>query len=130
MILQSKILEKLTKCNFHVGTRESALELHEQGMLIPQDPDIAIWTDRSLTGECPDMDPNCGAAALVQISNTDVDKRDEHTCIVSKLMIPNAVSSYETEIIAIQAGLEAVLPINPIGRKSIYSLIHCHVYNS
>ena len=74
MILQSKILEKLTKCNFHLGTRESALELHKQGMLIPQDPDIAIWTDGNLTRDCPDMDPICGAAALVQISNTDVDK--------------------------------------------------------
>ncbi|MEN9639129.1 MAG: hypothetical protein RLZZ262_997 [Bacteroidota bacterium] len=118
-IIKPNILEKLSQCNFHLGTKLSALELHKQGKLIPQVQDITIWTDGSLNRDVivPEIGLECGAAALVQVSNQESESGEQPSPIVIKLMIPNAVSSYETEIIAIQAGLEATLSVKPTERK-------------
>jgi hypothetical protein len=116
VITKPDILEKLSKCKFHLGNRETALALHKQGLLIPNSPDIAIWTDGSLQRDCEIID--CGAAATVHITNRDdPDSSEPVSPIITKLKIPNAVSSYETEIIALQAGLEALISQRPIDRN-------------
>ena len=56
----------------------------------------------------------CGAAATVHIHTREENILSERA--PTKLLVPNAVSSYETEIIAIQAGLEAAIANNPIGQ--------------
>ena len=93
----------------------------QKGTADPTNLDIAIWTDGSLNREqlLPDIYPICGAAAIVlvtdlkntineRLEDSNTEEVNKHT-IKTKLSIPNAVSSYETEIIAIQAGLEETL---------------------
>ena len=129
IITKPDVLEKLSKCKFHLGNRETALALHKQGLLIPNSPDIAIWTDGSLQRECEIID--CGAAATVHSTSRDeLDISEPVAPTIKKLKIPNAVSSYETEIIALQAGLEAMMSQHLIERMYTYLQIHYHVYNS
>ena len=118
IIVSSQILEKLTKCKFHLGSRNTAVELHKQGLLIPHQPDISIWTDGSLSreGAITSNEHICGAVSIVHIRKVQDSEMEPTQPIITKLMIPNAVSSYETEIIAIQVGLEAAKNESPNGR--------------
>ena len=118
-IIDAQTLEGLVKCKFHITTRDSAIRLHEEGRLIPENPDIAIWTDGSLTRHKNNNETVLitGAAVIVHISNYEgYEQINEHPVKIA-LQIENAVSSYETEIIAIQAGLESVLKLEPNGRE-------------
>ena len=47
VIIDSKTLEGLNKCKFNISSREAAIKLHQLGKLIPENLDIAIWTDGS-----------------------------------------------------------------------------------
>jgi hypothetical protein len=118
LIIPTQVQEKLAKCNFHLATKKAALELHKQGRFIPDHTDISIWTDGNLSreGAVSYDDLICGVAATVHIHTIEENFIKETTPIITNLMIPNAVSSYETEIIAIQAGSEAAKSENPIGR--------------
>ena len=116
VIIKSSILEQISKCKFSLGGRKSALECHKTGKLIPPSPDIAIWTDGSLNRENEDEELDSGAAAIVKITNPP-DSVEIHDTIQSQIRITNAASSYETEMIAIQTGLDVVKAEKPRGRK-------------
>ena len=113
-IIPMNTLEALNKCKFHTHTREAANELHTKGLLIPQNTDVAIWTDGSLTRTGHgngDADIETGAAAIVNVSNWEEHGEIVEHPITESLQIENAVSSYEAEIIAIQAGLDIIVPL-------------------
>lgn len=115
--IKSIILEQMTKCKFHLSDKQSALELHKSGNLLPMSPDIAIWTDGSLNRQQEFMEEvDSGAAAIVKITSPS-DSAEYHDTIQSQIRIKNATSSYETEMIAIQAGLDVMKDEYPTGRK-------------
>src|SRR5205809_8076523 len=98
--------KKLTKCKFNLSNREEAMLKHKKGELIPANLDIALWTDGSLhrhgTLFSESEEPVAGAAAILQISDTDRHSTIFELEIHTKLKIANVTSSYETEIIALQ----------------------------
>ena len=58
-----------------------------------------------------------GAASIVRITNwQQIDGIPEHP-IKNALQIENAVSSYETEIVALQTGLDSIIPLKLSGRS-------------
>jgi hypothetical protein len=115
IIIDSITLEGLSKCKFNIFTRETAIELHKRNQLIPEHPDIAIWTDGSLIRNSMNGIPiiYAGAAAIVHISNNQQYEQSIEHPIKLAIHLNNVVSSYETEIIAIQAGLDAIIPLEP-----------------
>ena len=73
-IISSSTLEQLTKCKFHFNGRKTATQLHARGKLLPNNPDISIWTDGSLQRDqlAPIKEQVIsGAAAYVHVSDTD-----------------------------------------------------------
>lgn len=120
-IIQSGTLEGLTKCKFNLGNRKIALEKHRKGLLIPDHPDIAIWTDGSLQRDPLDGSIETGSAAIVHISDPDPHSTIFELHIENSLKLQNVYSSYETEIIALQLGLETLLSMNPSER-------HIHIF--
>ena len=122
-IVQSNTLEHLSRCQFHLGNRETALEKHKEGKLIPTNIDIAIWTDGSLNREeiVAGEETTSGAAAIIHIADPEPHSSIFQLEIHTSLQLKNVTSSYEAEIIALQSGLDAVLQLHPEGR-------HIHVF--
>ncbi len=119
-IVQSSTLERLSRCQFHLGNCESALKKHQEGKLIPANIDIAIWTDGSLNREeimSDDEETASGAAAIIYIADPEPHSSIFQLEIHTSLQLKNVTSSYEAEIIALQSGLGAVLELNPEGRS-------------
>ena len=126
-LIPSHILEHLARCQFHLSDRETAIEQHNSGKLIPLNPDIAIWTDGSLNREKvppglgelidPEDQPTSGAAAIVYISDPDPHSTLFALEIHSTLLLDVITSSYEAEVIAIQSGLDIISEMNIEGRR-------------
>ena len=115
-IPKSSIQEKITKCKFHLSNKESAIAKHEEGKLIPKNPDVAVWTDGSLMRE-PGEEPISKTAAIIHMSDPDHHSSIFDLDINVTLRLENVVSSYETEMIALQAGLDSLASMNPSDRK-------------
>lgn len=122
-LIPSDILEHLTKCEFNMSNRTTAMVKHKAGELITRNPDIAIWTDGSLNRDALIVgeEPTSGAAATVYISDPEPHSTLFEIELRTALILKNFTSSYEAEIIAIQAGLDSLLEMNPEGR-------HIHLF--
>ena len=95
------------------GTNEKT---HKNKKLIPEYPDIALWTDGSLKREDtdPESDENiAGAAAILKISDPDPHSTIFELEIHTTVQIERVSSSYETEIIALQVGITSLTEMNP-----------------
>ena len=103
-LVSTEILENLSVCKFNLGTRAEAEELHRHKKLVPKIFDICVWTDWSLYRKLsPDDQPvDSGAAAIIYFSEPDRDHE------IVKYKITNAISSYEADIVALQAGLNKI----------------------
>ena len=62
-------------------------------------------------------EPNAGAAAILQISDTDIHSTIFELEIHTTVQIEHATSSYETEIVALHAGLTSLKEMTPEGRQ-------------
>jgi len=116
IMISSDILEKMNKCTFHLDSRKGAMEKHQNGLLIPKEQQVSIWTDGSFNLESEEGSPPIsGAAAIVRIMDPGVDNPeiDEYIC---QVQIHNARSSYECEIIALHIGLDTAIEQKIIGK--------------
>ena len=122
-IIQSYVLEQLKECTFHISDKVTAMNKHKEGTLIPQNPDISIWTDGSFNKEhfLADEAEFSGAAAIIHISDPDPHSTIFDLEFHTTLQLKGITSSYEAEIIALQAGVNSLLELEPEGR-------HVHIF--
>ena len=132
IIIGSEILEQLYKCTFHLDSRKGAMERHQNGLLIPREQQMSIWTDGSFNLESEDGSPPVsGAASIVRIMDIypGVDSPEVNEYI-SQVKIHNARSSYECEIIALHIGLDSAIEQKTSGKQYTFSQILYHVCNN